>query len=135
MTAMDSREQSSADDILMVAIIGSGPAGLSAASRAAELQASHVLLEAENHASDTIHKYQKGKHVMAEPSVLPLQSGMSFSAGKREAVLDTWNRQLEEQGVNIRYGCRAAEISRGADGIFTIRCENGSEVRTTQTTK
>lgn len=129
MTAMDSREKSSPDDVLMVAIIGSGPAGLSAASRAAELQASHVLLEAENHASDTIHKYQKGKHVMAEPSVLPLQSGMSFAAGKREAVLDTWNRQLEEQGVNIRYGCRAAGIVRTDDGIFTIRCENGSEVR------
>lgn len=128
MTIMDSSANS--DEILMVTIIGSGPAGLSAASRAAELQAPHVLLEAENHASDTIHKYQKGKHVMAEPSVLPLQSGMSFAAGKREKVLETWNQELKEQGVNVRYGCRAANIERGDDGIFTVKCENGTQVRT-----
>ena len=39
-----------------IAIVGSGPAGLSAASRAQELGCSYVLLEAENHASDTIYK-------------------------------------------------------------------------------
>jgi CRP-like cAMP-binding protein/Fe-S-cluster-containing hydrogenase component 2/thioredoxin reductase len=123
------RSASSPEEILKVAIVGSGPAGLSAAARAAELQIPHVLLEAENHASDTIYKYQKGKHVMAEPSVLPLQSGMSFTAGKREAVLETWNSELEEQGVNIRYGSRATHIQRGDDGVFTISCENNDPVR------
>ena len=66
-----------------IGIIGSGPAGLSAAARAAELGISHVLLEAEEHLSNTIHKYQKGKHVMAEPRILPLRSPLAFDAGKR----------------------------------------------------
>jgi cGMP-dependent protein kinase 2 len=39
-----------------IGIIGSGPAGLSAAAHAAELGVSHVLLESEAHVSNTIHK-------------------------------------------------------------------------------
>ena len=49
-----------------IAIVGSGPSGLSCAAHAAELNISHVLLEAEGHPSHTIYRYQKGKHVMAE---------------------------------------------------------------------
>ena len=79
-----------------IAIVGSGPAGLSAAARAAQIGLSHVLLEKTDHLSDTIYKYQKGKHVMATPSQLLLRSDMDFEAGKREAVLGTWDRQAAE---------------------------------------
>jgi len=82
---------------LDIAIVGSGPAGLSAAARAQQLGCKYVLFESENHASDTIYKYQKGKHVMAEPGFLPLRSGMSFEAGKRESILGTWDSQLLNQ--------------------------------------
>src|SRR6218665_1118397 len=118
------------EQILTVVIVGSGPAGLSAASRAAALLIPHVLLEAEEHASDTIYKYQKGKHVMAEPALLPLQSGMSFSAGKREQVLGNWNDELEAQGVNIRYGRRVSAIEKVEKHLFIVRCDNGEEYKT-----
>ena len=75
-------------DNVKIAIIGSGPGGLSCAAHAAELGIPHVLLEAEDHASHTIYRYQKGKHVMAEPSILPLRSPMSFEVGKRETILE-----------------------------------------------
>ena len=74
-------------DRVRIAIVGSGPAGLSAAARAAALGMSHVLLEKTNHLSDTIFKYQKGKHVMATPSQLVLRSDVDFEAGKRETIL------------------------------------------------
>lgn len=132
---MDSQENSSVmhetqdEAVYTVAIIGSGPAGLSAAARAAEMNVPHVLLEAEDHASDTIYKYQKGKHVMAEPAILPLQSGMDFSAGRREEVLGTWNRQLEEQGVNILYKHAVTGIERVGKKLFLVTCENGKQIK------
>ncbi len=73
-----------------IAIIGAGPGGLSAASHAAELGVSHILLESSPKIANTIQKYQKGKHVMAEPGILPLRSPIQFEAGKREAVRDIW---------------------------------------------
>jgi CRP-like cAMP-binding protein/thioredoxin reductase/Fe-S-cluster-containing hydrogenase component 2 len=110
-----------------IGIIGSGPAGLSAAAHAAELGVSHVLLEAEPHLSNTIHKYQKGKHVMAEPQILPLRSPLSFAAGKREAVLDAWNREIEKQRVNVRSACEVVAIS-GQDGAFELKTRAGESI-------
>src|SRR5688500_15414766 len=108
-----------------IAVIGSGPSGLSCAARAAELGISHVLLEAEDHASNTIYRYQKGKHVMAEPGVLPLRSPMSFAAGKREVVLGTWDEELKKHKVNVVYKAKVTEV-QGQKGAFTIKTASGA---------
>ena len=115
-----------------IVIVGSGPAGLSAASRAAARGNSHVLLEAENHIADTISQYQKRKHVMAEPAILPLRSGMDFSEGRREQVLETWETGIAAQGIRLEFKRKVAAISRGSNGPFEIRCEDGS-TRTART--
>jgi CRP-like cAMP-binding protein/Fe-S-cluster-containing hydrogenase component 2/thioredoxin reductase len=93
-----------------IAIVGSGPAGLSAAARAAQLGLSHVLLEKTDHLSDTIYKYQKGKHVMATPSQLVLRSDMDFEAGKREAILGTWDRMAAEHKINVMLNAEVKAI-------------------------
>ena len=110
-----------------IAIVGSGPAGLSAAGRAAEHKLSHVLFETEDHASDTIFKYQKGKHVMGTPDVLPLRSHLDFVAGRREEVLGTWDRQIEELGVNIRYKSEVTAIT-GEKGKFELTVSGAETV-------
>ena len=43
-----------------VAIVGSGPCGMSAGGRATELGVSHIVLEKADHLSDTIFKFQFG---------------------------------------------------------------------------
>lgn len=104
-------------DIFKVAIIGSGPAGLSAAARAAALGLSHVLLEKTDHLSDTIYKYQKGKHVMATPSNLVLRSDIDFEAGKRETILGIWDEQIGGHKVNVKYHAEAKAIRGTGEAI------------------
>ncbi|TMM47390.1 cyclic nucleotide-binding domain-containing protein [Qipengyuania marisflavi] len=112
---------------MRVAIVGSGPAGLSAAARAAELGMSHVLLEKTDHLSDTIYKYQKGKHVMATPSNLVLRSPLDFDAGKREVILDTWDQQMADQKVTVRLNAEVAAIE-GETGNFTLNLKSGDTI-------
>jgi CRP-like cAMP-binding protein/Fe-S-cluster-containing hydrogenase component 2/thioredoxin reductase len=110
---------------LRIAIVGSGPAGLSAAARAAALGLSHVLLEKADHLSDTIYKYQKGKHVMATPAQLVLRSDMPFEAGRREAVLGAWDARAE--GIDVRLNAEVRSIE-GAQGAFTLKLAGGDVV-------
>ncbi len=107
-----------------IAIVGSGPAGMSAGGHAAELGVSHVLLEQTTHLSDTIFKYQKGKFVMATPDVLPLRSTMTFKAGTREEILGNWDRQTEGAKVNVRYKAEVAAIT-GSKGAFELKLKSG----------
>ena len=111
-----------------VAIVGSGPAGLSAAAHAAALGMSHVLIEKSDHLSDTIYKYQKGKHVMATPTNLVLRSDLHFDAGKREAVLGTWDEQTAGHKVNVRLNGEVTAIT-GTAGDFTIAFKTGEPIR------
>ncbi|QYU69981.1 NAD(P)-binding domain-containing protein [Leptolyngbya sp. 15MV] len=113
-------------DRVKVAIVGSGPAGLSAAARAAQLGMSHVLLEKTDHLSDTIYKYQKGKHVMATPSNLVLRSDLDFEAGKRETILGIWNEQTGGHSVNVAYNAEIASIT-GEKGDFLLKTRAGHE--------
>src|SRR5450432_4230211 len=111
-----------------IAIIGSGPSGLSAAAHAAELGLPHVLLEGEKHAADTIYKYQKGKYVMAEPGILPLRSPMVFAAGSREQILGAWDEGLARYQVNVRYGAAVTAIG-GERGAFTVTLAGGATLQ------
>lgn len=110
-----------------VVIVGSGPAGLSAAARAAELNLSYVLLESTSAPANTIQRYQKGKHVMAEPGVVPLRSDLEFSAGTREAVLDSWQSSIDNIGINVRYGSEVTSIS-GRHPSFELTLANDETI-------
>ena len=107
-----------------IAVVGAGPAGLSCAARAAHHGVTHVLLEAAAQPCDTIYRYQKGKHVMAEPAVLPLRSDMSFVAGRREAVLSTWDAEIAKHKINVRYRSAVTAI-RGSKGAFEVASAAG----------
>ena len=107
-----------------IAVVGAGPAGLSCAARAAHHGVTHVLLEAAAQPCDTIYRYQKGKHVMAEPAVLPLRSDMSFVAGRREAVLSTWDAEIAKHKINVRYRSAVTAI-RGSKGAFEVATAAG----------
>lgn len=88
---------------------------------------SHVLIEKTDHLSDTIFKYQKGKHVMATPANLVLRSDLDFDAGKREAILGTWDEQIAAGRVNVKLNAEVTKVE-GAKGNFAIHLRNGEVV-------
>ncbi len=113
---------------VQVAIIGSGPGGLSAAARAAENGLSYILLEAEENISNTIFLYQKGKPVMDEPGILPLRSSLEFKSSSREEVLSQWNKQLEELKIKVQFKSEVIAIE-GKKGDFKISLKDGKPIQ------
>jgi CRP-like cAMP-binding protein/thioredoxin reductase/ferredoxin-like protein FixX len=91
------------------------------------LGVAHVLLEAAPHLSNTIYRYQKGKHVMDEPGILPLRSPLPFKAGSREAILDAWNQGVAQLKVNVKYNHEVTKIAK-IDGGFSLTCANGTKL-------
>jgi Fe-S-cluster-containing hydrogenase component 2/thioredoxin reductase len=119
---------------LHLVIVGAGPAGLSAAARAAEIDRragravpSYVLLEASAALARTIQRYQKGKHVMAEPGFLDLRSDLAFDAGSREQILREWSQNVERLAVNVRFAADVKAIS-GQQGGFELALADGSRI-------
>lgn len=114
-----------------IAIVGSGPAGLSAAARATALGFSHVVLERSDQVCDTVEKYQKHKLVMATPYGLPVRAAIHFEEGSREQVLKTWHQDIETTKTNIRLNSDVTEVTRTDDG-FIVQLGNASPILASQ---
>lgn len=117
-----------------IVIVGSGPAGLAAAARAAMLDEesnrtapSYLLLEGFEQPSKTIFQFQRHKHVMAEPGYLKLRCDLGFAAGQREEVLGGWNGHVERAELNLRLQAEVVGI-QGAKGDFTLELADGGQV-------
>jgi thioredoxin reductase len=111
-------------EIFDLAIVGAGPGGLSAAARASQNGLSHVLLEAADKHANTVQQYQRRKHVMAEPSLLPLRSDVAFAAGRREGILDEWQESIRRSKLNVRFRAEVVGIS-GERGAFRVLLKGG----------
>ena len=105
---------------LDLVIVGAGPAGLSAAHRAQANGLSYLLFERAGHLADTIHCYQKRKHVMAEPSLVPQLGELPFAAGRREGVLGGWQGFVEARGLALRLGCEVSAVEPRPGGGFRV---------------
>jgi Fe-S-cluster-containing dehydrogenase component/thioredoxin reductase len=114
-------------EVFDLAILGAGPGGLSAAARAAQRGMSHVLLEAADKHANTVQQYQRRKHVMAEPSLLPLRSDIAFAAGRREGILEEWEESIRRGKINVRYGAEVVAIA-GSRGAFEVSLKGGARI-------
>jgi CRP-like cAMP-binding protein/thioredoxin reductase/Fe-S-cluster-containing hydrogenase component 2 len=110
-------------------IVGSGPAGLSAASHAQANGMRYILLERTDHLADTIDAYQARKFVMAEPTMIPARGEVPFLAGSRESILDAWGRHVAERSLNVRFNAEVKALKREGER-FRIKTSAGDEFET-----
>jgi thioredoxin reductase (NADPH) len=109
------------DTIVDVAIVGSGPGGLSAALTCIQKGLSYVVLEKEQIIASTIARYPKGKLVMAEPYDTANLSFLPVFDSAKEQLIPIWNELIERVGMNVNKGESVETIARAPDGAFEIR--------------
>ncbi|HKX32341.1 MAG TPA: NAD(P)-binding domain-containing protein [Blastocatellia bacterium] len=100
-----------------VAIIGMGPAGLSAATVAKQRNLRYVALEQDQIAATIQQTYQNGKYVFFNPTDQAVKGGIKLDgAGAiKESMIGSWMNTLDSNGVviNENEGCK--DIKREGD--------------------
>ena len=107
------------NDLYDVAIVGAGPAGLSASLAALQHGLRYVTIEQGDIAS-TIRQYPRHKFLMAEPIEMPLYGSLYVADGTKEALLGIWEAILANTGVQVRTNERVDAIKKNDDGAFQV---------------
>jgi thioredoxin reductase (NADPH) len=115
------RPGSAGAGVVDVAIVGSGPGGLSAALTCLRRGLNYVVLEKEQCIASTVSRYPKGKWVMAEPYDVRNLSFLPVFDSSKEQMVPIWEEVVERTGLNIKRGEPVETVEKGPDGIFTIR--------------
>src|ERR1700745_2635296 len=107
-----------------VVIVGSGPAGLAAASHAQANGLSYALLERTDHLADTIDAYQARKYVMAEPMLIPARGEGPFQGGARESILAGWAGHVRDKKLNVIFNAEVKSVKKEG-GRFEVATAKG----------
>jgi thioredoxin reductase len=105
-------------DTYDVVIVGSGPAGLSAALEAHRSGLKYQVLE-QGTLADSVRKYPRHKLLFAEPLTVPLYGDLWVADGSKESLLQIWETIVANTGLHVRTGQRVEAIVRSGD-IFRV---------------
>ena len=115
------KSRASGGDVLDVAIVGSGPGGLSAGLTCIKHGLACVVLEKEHVLASTVSRYPKGKLFMAEPSEARNVSFLPVFDANKEELVAAWTRVVDGVRLPVKLGEAVETVKRGDDGIFTIK--------------
>jgi thioredoxin reductase (NADPH) len=110
-----------------VAIIGMGPAGLSAAVRAKQLALNYVAIERATVLA-TIIAYPKNKYLFFKPDAMEARGAIPIQGDgtQRELLLDLWLGAMRDNGVVVNEYEQCEGVTRAADGdYFTVTTARG----------
>jgi thioredoxin reductase (NADPH) len=110
-----------------VAIIGAGPAGLSAAVIAKQAGLSYVNIE-QDKVLATIDAYPANKYVFFKPETMESRGGIAVEGAglQREVILETWKGTMLRHGVVVNENESCKSVKKAEDGdYFVIQTERG----------
>jgi thioredoxin reductase (NADPH) len=110
----------SAPDAYDLVIVGAGPAGISAALRAAENNLKYLVIERDEEIGGTVAKYPRQKLVMTTPVEFPTYGKFKKMELSKEDLIDFWHKVMQRVDFKARTGEKVEEIHKGEDGIFTV---------------
>lgn len=103
-------------DLPMVAVIGAGPAGLSALLSCRKFGLPVICFE-KDAAANTIRNFPKKKILMAEPVDMPIFGPLWVGDSTREELLEVWERLLKKTGAPITTEARLEMIEKDDRGF------------------
>jgi thioredoxin reductase/NAD-dependent dihydropyrimidine dehydrogenase PreA subunit len=106
-----------------LAIVGSGPAGLSAGLEAIRQNLSYRVLE-QGDLIQTIAKYPRKKVLFAEPVRVPLYGNLWVADGTKEALLRVWQDVIARTGLRVQTGTRVTAVEP-REGSFLLQTSAG----------
>jgi thioredoxin reductase/NAD-dependent dihydropyrimidine dehydrogenase PreA subunit len=116
----NSAERAEADaEVLDVAIVGAGPAGLSAGFTAAALGLSYVIVEREQDLGGTVLKYPRRKMVLTEPMDIAPWGGLTKGEYEKEQLLEIFAGMVREAKLGVEFGQTVDGVHRD-DGHFQL---------------
>lgn len=106
-------------DVIDVAIVGGGPAGIAAALACGERGYSHAILDQDGLGGAILH-YPRRKLVMTAPIKLPMAGMMNFREISKEELLEYFTEIVERCKVKLRpqgTGKRALVVGGGNSAV------------------
>lgn len=118
------------DELLDVVIVGSGPAGLGAATRAHSVGLRYVVCE-KSTAAATIRDYPRAKVIQAAPVDIP-DYGSFFQEDdeSKDALVRRWEDIITRTGVIMREREEVVDIQSHPEGGLLVSIRTGKSYRT-----
>jgi NosR/NirI family transcriptional regulator, nitrous oxide reductase regulator len=116
----------SESDLLDLAIIGAGVAGISAAIEAKKAGLKFVVFEA-TEVFSTVVNFPKAKPIYTYPTEMKLEGGLQFSTDIKEALVAEMKQQREAAGIEVT-AARIERIEKKADELL-LHAEDGKVTR------
>jgi thioredoxin reductase (NADPH) len=114
-----------------VAIVGIGPAGLSAAALAAQRGLKYIAIEQDQVAATIQQTYQAGKYIYYNPVDQPVKGGIKLEgAGAiKEQMLGSWMATVKSNGVVINEYESCKDIKRDGDVFIVVTDQDKTKER------
>ncbi len=112
-------------ELLDVAIIGAGPAGLAAALTAVESRLRYAVFEQQSDLGGTIYNFPRRKLTHTEEVELPIYGPLRKSEYSKEELLELFRGLLEKHRLEVQFGQKVLQVIPDG-GLFHILTVNGA---------